>query len=149
MKRKDEPFSSTPFSGELIPSSKQKSLGHPLFDTLFQDIQQWLDPKRWEPFFQKLENQVQVQETNDAYYVTLNLPNLEQPDDVYIQFRNNHLYMKRIVQHEMKMNQDQGAVWKTSYEHFERTIPFSDLVDFNRKQVTVENGVWKLKLPKV
>ncbi|UOF89447.1 Hsp20/alpha crystallin family protein [Fodinisporobacter ferrooxydans] len=118
------------------------------YDFLLQDIEKWLHPQFWESFFQQFNQQLQVHDAQDAVYITVQLHGIQNPEDIQTQLRGNVLYVKRIVEQGVKKHFDSGAVWKTSYQHFERTVPLPEAVDWENRNIFVQNGIWVMQLPK-
>lgn len=91
---------------------------------------------------------LKVEETDQDYRITLQMQGIEHPDDVQYQFKNGVLIVQRTVEIQNKQNVDQGVIWQSHTEHFARTIPLPKPVIWYERQVTAENGVWKLIIPK-
>lgn len=92
--------------------------------------------------------QLKVEETNHDYRITLKMQGIEHPDDVQYQFKNGYLSVQSYMEIQNKQNVDQGTIWQSHYEQFSRTIPLAKPVNWFDRQITAENGVWKLIIPK-
>lgn len=90
---------------------------------------------------------LEVQETDQAFTVTAELPGID-PKDVELNLNDNALTISGEKRSER--NEDDGGRRYTerSFGRFSRTIPFDAEVDADKVEATCNNGVLKITLPK-
>lgn len=140
MKRSDLPEKR---QGSFIGMPSHLEQVHQIFKRMFADFD-----SHWQQIMGHVSNQVNVQETNDSYEISVFHDGIEHPNDIEARFENGHLRLRRTVQLETKRDVDAGAVWQSYYEHFERTVPLSRSIDWNSRRITAKKGIWNLHLPK-
>jgi HSP20 family protein len=90
---------------------------------------------------------IDVDETEQAYMVTAELPGID-PKDVELDLRDNALILRGEKRSE-RQEEDGGRRYsERSYGRFERAIPFATEVDADKVAAKFENGVLKVTLPK-
>ncbi|GIM46975.1 hypothetical protein DNHGIG_25240 [Collibacillus ludicampi] len=144
MKRDQMPDNWEPYPSKFSEINKPQSV----LREMFNEVEKWFHPNHLEKVFEEFNNQVKVEETDDAYHISVFLKNVEQPNDIDAQFVDGHLRLRRTVQKEAKTNNDQGAMWQSYYEHFERVIPIEKPVRWQNREVRVQKRVWTIRLPK-
>lgn len=90
---------------------------------------------------------IDVDETEQAYTVTAELPGID-PKDVELDLRENALMLRGEKRSERKEEDGGRRYSERSYGRFERTIPFATEVDADKVEAKFENGVLKVTLPK-
>jgi HSP20 family protein len=88
-----------------------------------------------------------VDETEQGYRVTAELPGLELKD-VDLQLSDNVLTIKGEKRSEMHDEKGGRTYSERSYGRFERTVPFDTEVDPDQVQARFKNGVLTVELPK-
>ncbi|WP_018133574.1 Hsp20/alpha crystallin family protein [Effusibacillus pohliae] len=126
---------------------------HQMFQQMAADIERYFETFFKHPKWQQLAeqmaaNRVQVEETDDAYQVSVFLNGIERPADIEAHYRNGHLFLRRTFQLQKKTDTDNGAVWQSYTEHFARTIPLAKPIDWNRRDIRADKGHWSIRLPK-
>jgi len=90
---------------------------------------------------------IDVDETEQAYMVTAELPGIDQKD-VELDLRDNALILRGEKRSERKEEDGGRRYSERSYGRFERTIPFATEVDADKVEAKFENGLLKVTLPK-
>lgn len=88
-----------------------------------------------------------VDETDQAYKVTAELPGLELKD-VEVKLRDNVLTISGEKREERKEGNGGRHYTERSYGRFERSIPFEAEIDADKVQASFKNGVLAVELPK-
>jgi HSP20 family protein len=88
-----------------------------------------------------------VDETDQAYKVTAELPGLELKD-VDVDLRDNVLTISGEKREERKEDKSGRRYTERSYGRFERVIPFAAEIDADKVQASFRNGVLTVDLPK-
>lgn len=90
-----------------------------------------------------------ITETKDAYLVEADLPGFSK-DDIQIELENNQLTIraKREESTEMKDDNDKVIRQERHFGEFVRSF-YIDNVDQDKVEARLDNGVLKLKLPKI
>lgn len=88
-----------------------------------------------------------VDETDQAYTVTAEMPGVDQKD-IELDLRDNALTLRGEKRSERKEEEGGRRYSERSYGRFERTIPFAAEVDADKVEARCENGVLKITLPK-
>lgn len=115
---------------------------------MFADLEKWLDATHWQSLFEQMNNRIRVDETKDAFQITVLLDGIERPGDIEARLAQGRLHLRRTVRLETKTDGDHGAVWKSYYEHFERTVPLPAPVRWADRQIAAQPGRWSIRLPK-
>lgn len=116
---------------------------HQMFQRLFADTE-----AQMQQLMAQISNQIQFEETYDAYNITVFLEGVEQPKDIEARFENGHLHLQRTVQMQSKRDTDNGGMWQSYYQHFARSIPVPGPIDWNSRSITSRAGSWRIRLPK-
>ena len=90
---------------------------------------------------------IDVDETEQAYIVTAELPGID-PKDVELNFRDNALVISGHKASELKEEGKGRRYAERSYGRFERTIPFGADIEPDKVEATTRNGVLTITLPK-
>lgn len=90
---------------------------------------------------------IDVDETEQAYVVTAELPGID-PKDVELNFRDNALVISGHKQSERKEEGQGRRYAERSFGRFERVIPFGNEIEPDKVEATTHNGVLKITLPK-
>jgi HSP20 family protein len=88
-----------------------------------------------------------VEETEQAYTVTAELPGIDQKD-VDLRLDENALTISGEKRSERKEEDGERRYSERSFGRFERTIPFAAEIDADRVEANFENGVLRITLPK-
>ena len=94
-----------------------------------------------------LRPSIDVEETDQAYRVSAELPGLTEKD-VELNLRDNALTLSGEKRSEREEEQAGRRYAERSYGRFERTIPFPVEVDADRIDAVFRNGVLTVTLPK-
>ncbi|CAN7573674.1 Hsp20/alpha crystallin family protein [Phenylobacterium sp. LjRoot225] len=90
---------------------------------------------------------VDVQETEQAYTVTAELPGIDQKD-IELNLSDNTLTLRGEKRTERNEEDGGRRYSERSFGRFERIIPFPAEVDADQVEASCENGVLKVVLPK-
>jgi HSP20 family protein len=88
-----------------------------------------------------------VDETDQAYKVTAELPGLEQKD-VEVNLRDNVLTISGEKREERNEGEGGRHYTERTFGRFERAIPFNVEIDADKVQAKFKNGVLTIELPK-
>ena len=88
-----------------------------------------------------------VDETDQAYMVTAELPGIDQKD-IELDLSDNALTLRGEKRSERKEEEGGRRYSERSYGRFERTIPFAQEIDADKVEASCENGLLKITLPK-
>ncbi|MDB5083662.1 MAG: hypothetical protein JWN30_548 [Bacilli bacterium] len=116
---------------------------------MFIDAEKWMQSGDLEGMVAQFTDQVQVQETDEAYHIAIQLEGVERPEDIEAQFYNNQLRLSRFIEQQIKQDTDQVKLWKTYQERFERVLTLPSPVNWQARTITAQNGVWQLTIPKL
>lgn len=115
---------------------------------LWTGANHWVLPETWQPLIEHWLNQVTVEDTSEAIYVTVRLDGVQNPGDVTCQLVNGHLLLRRAVQMHSQSDAANGVTIQQMYQRFERMIPLPSSVRWEGREIRVDQGVWKIRLPK-
>lgn len=90
---------------------------------------------------------VDVEETDKAYKVTVELPGMEQKD-VEVTLRDNALIISGEKRREHKEENGGRTYAERSFGRFMRSIPLDTEVDADKVQAKFKNGILAVELPK-
>jgi HSP20 family molecular chaperone IbpA len=141
---------------ERLPDNGESSQGkipelhrpQALWSQVFKSFEQWLHPDRLPGPWEQLSPQVKVEESDDAYEISVFLKGVEQPGDIEATYARGHLRLRRTVQKEAKNVHEKGSVWQSYYEHFEKIIPLEKPIRWHDRHVSAGKGVWTIRIPK-
>jgi HSP20 family protein len=128
------------------PSSANLSSRDPffrLFDTFFnQDLQgsEEVSNRSWMP-------PVDIQETEEAYRLTAELPGLKR-DDINITLENNVLRLSGERKFEKDVKKESYQRIERSYGAFSRSFTLPQLVSSEKVQAAFQDGVLTITVPK-
>lgn len=88
-----------------------------------------------------------VDETEQAYMVTAELPGIDQKD-IELDLRDNALTIRGEKREERAEAERGRSYTERSFGRFERTVPFPAEIDADRVEARCENGVLRITLPK-
>lgn len=88
-----------------------------------------------------------MQETDQAYRITAEIPGLEEKD-VQLDLRDNVLMISGEKKDEREEKAGGRFYSERTYGHFRRTIPLAAEIDADKVQATFRNGVLTVDLPK-
>ncbi len=94
-----------------------------------------------------LRPSIDVEETDQAYVVSAELPGLAE-QDIELNLHENTLTLRGEKRAERKEEKGGRRYAERSYGRFERTIPFPTEVDADRVDASFRNGVLTVTLPK-
>lgn len=102
-------------------------------------------------FFNALTNRdnfkADLKETNDSYLVEADLPGVKK-GDIDIEFNNNNLIIKAKRDESIEENKENYVRRERHYGEFNRSF-YVDNVDEDNVKANFEDGVLKIKLPKL
>lgn len=139
-----------PWSGPRAPSRLGPdvfSSFHREIDRLFDDFFRPAEARTFADAAQSAWPSLDVDETDQAYTVTAELPGLEQKD-VEVNLRDNALTISGEKREERKETERGRAYAERFYGEFRRTIPFATEIDADKVEAAFKNGVLTVTLPK-
>lgn len=123
--------------------SQHAAAGQPLlrlFDTFFADNGEDLGSRTWTP-------PVDIQETDDAYRIQVELPGLKK-EDVQITLENNVLRLSGERKFEKETKQENYHRIERSYGMFSRSFALPTQVSSDKVEAKFEEGVLSIVVPK-
>jgi HSP20 family protein len=137
------PFGASSFSRDPFLSFRQE------MDRLFDDF---LTPapaegRSFAQQGQALRPSIDVDETEQAYTVTAELPGLAE-QDIELSLQENALTISGEKRSERDEEEGGRRYTERSYGRFSRTIPFQAEIDAEKVEASCSNGVLKVTLPK-
>lgn len=90
---------------------------------------------------------IDLNETDQAYTVTAELPGID-TQDIELTLRDNTLVLRGEKRDERKEREGERVYLERSYGRFERAIPFAAEVDADHAEAECKNGILTVTLPK-
>jgi HSP20 family protein len=120
-------------------------------DRLFDDFFAPAEARSFAPATQAARGMIMpsldVDESDEAYMVTAELPGIDQKD-IELSLDDNVLTLRGEKRLERNEREAGRHYTERSYGRFERSIPFAAEIDADRVQANCENGVLTIVLPK-
>jgi HSP20 family protein len=132
----------TPFERDPFTSFRRQ------VDRLFDDMLTPLEPRSFTAGATAVAwPSVDIQETDQAYKVTAELPGLEQKD-VEVCLRDNALIISGEKREELREEDGRRTYTERTFGRFQRTIPLDAEVEADKVQASFKNGVLTVEAPK-
>jgi HSP20 family protein len=114
-----------------------------MFDDFFAPARQ----RSFSPAVGVVWPSVDLQETDQAYMMTAELPGM-QMGDVHLKLRDNALTMSGEKRQQHAEGKEGRCYTERTYGRFERTIPFHAEIDADHVEARFKDGVLTVDLPK-
>ncbi|BCJ85475.1 Hsp20/alpha crystallin family protein [Effusibacillus dendaii] len=119
-----------------------------LFQRMTSDLQNWIKFGHLNQLLEQVNRQLTIEEFDDRYLITVSLDGIRHPNDLEAFYQNQILILRRTVELETKTEHSEHMVWQSYQEHFEKAIPLTRPVNWPKRIITAEPGLWQIELPK-